>query len=201
MEKPESAKNTAPSKHKTSKAKAFNACLTLIAEEGWSNFSFSKAASTSGIPLHVFHENFSSPADVMVQLFRKIDKEVLKTIDFSEDLTPKDALFDILMARFDAAHPYKPVIKSFWESWILTPKDIPPIISQGFSSMLWVLDAAHLKSHGLKELLRLQGLSTLYLLTLRVWLKDDSPDMGKTMAFLDNGLSHLEKFASVLNAF
>ncbi len=201
MEKPELAKNTDSPPHHPSKEKVFKACLSVIEKEGWRNFSFAKAANTSRIPLHVFHERFSSPADIMVHLFHKIDKKVLKTLDSSEDLSPKDALFDILMARFDAAHPYKPVIKSFWESWILTPEDTPPIVFQGFASMTWILDAAHLESRGITGFLRIQGLATLYLLTLRVWLKDDSPDLSKTMAFLDKGLSRLEKLASIFNSF
>lgn len=182
------------------KEKAFKACLHIIEKEGWKSFSFAKASEDSGIPLNVFHAQFSSPSDIMIHLFRKIDQEVLKNQELSsENLPPKDALFEILMDRFDAAQKYKTVIKIFWHDWIFTPEDTPSLACQGLSSMAWMLEAAGLSPHGLKGILRIQGLTTLYLLTLRTWFDDESSDLGKTMVFLDKGLSRLEKAASFLN--
>lgn len=182
------------------KEKAFKACLKVIERDGWKGFTFAKAAVESGIPLDVFHKHFSASSDVMIHLFRKIDEKVLKTLDpRPESLSPKDALFEILMARFDAALPYKPVLRGFWKDWILTPNDAPALACQGFSSMAWMLEAAGLSPQGLTGMLRVQGLMGLYLLTLRTWLNDDSPDQGKTMVFLDNGLSKLERAAGLLN--
>lgn len=181
------------------KDEIFQACLTAIEQGGWKNFSFAKAAAQSGLPLSTFHNHFSCSTEVITFLFHKIDQEVLKNIQLSEDLISKDALFEILMARFDAAHPYKAVLQSFWKEWVYAPEETPALISHGFSSMAWMLEAAGLESRGLKGFLRTQGLATLYLLTLRTWLTDDSPDLGKTMAFLDKGLSRAEKMASYMN--
>lgn len=182
------------------KEKVFKACLCIIEREGWETFTFAKAAQESGISLSVFHKHFSTPSDVMVHLFHKIDNQVLKTFDrSSETLSPKDTLFDILMSRFDAALPYKPVLKNFWHGWIFSPSDAPTLACHGFSSITWMLEAAGLSARGLTGILRVQGLMALYLLTLRTWLTDDSPDMGKTMIFLDKGLSKLERAASFLN--
>lgn len=184
------------------KQKAFEACLRVIETEGWKDFSFTKAAQDSGIPLHVFHDQFQSPAAVMTHLFHLIDQEVLKNLDsYEEDLSPKDALFDILMSRFEASQPYKPVLKHFWRDWITSPTEAPTLACHGFSSMAWMLEAAGLSAQGLKGLLRIQGLTTLYLLTLKTWLEDDSPDLGKTMVFLDKGLLKLERAARFLNGF
>src|SRR3990167_2677415 len=107
------------------KNKAFEACLHVIKRDGWKEFSFAKASQESAIPLHVFHEQFSSPSDVMIQLFRLIDEVVLKNLDSFEGLSPKDALFDILMSRFEAAQPYQSVLKSFWGDWIMNPAEAP----------------------------------------------------------------------------
>jgi ubiquinone biosynthesis protein COQ9 len=182
------------------KEKVFKACLMVIEKEGWKGFSFAKASQESGIPLHTFHNHFPSPTDVMLHLFRKIDNELLKNLDLSDNVSPKDALFEVLMARFDAAQPYKAILKSFWSEWVLAPEEAPALAHAGFTSMMWVLEAAGLENRGLKGMLHLQGLTTLYLLTLKTWLKDDSPELGKTMAFLDKGLSRLEKLANMMNA-
>lgn len=180
------------------KENIFKVCLKVIEKEGWRGFSFATASKVSGIPLNVFQNTFPCPSDVMIHLFQKIDEEVLKKIDLAETQSPKDALFEILMARFDAAEKYKPVLKAFWHDWLLTPEENIPLACQGFSSMAWMLEAAGLSPRGLKGMLRVQGLTTLYLLTLRVWLEDTSPDLGKTMAFLDKGLTRCEKLANLL---
>ncbi|MBA3814425.1 MAG: hypothetical protein H0X26_08085 [Alphaproteobacteria bacterium] len=181
------------------KNKAFEACLRVIEREGWKAFSFAKASQESAIPLHIFHDQFSSPADVMLHLFRRIDQDVLKNIDSFDGLSPKDTLFDILISRFEMSQPYKPVLKSFWGDWMMAPTEAPAVVCQGFSSMAWMLEAAGLESRGIKGLMRIQGLTTLYLLTLKTWLTDDSPDLGKTMVFLDKGLLKLERGARFLN--
>ena len=181
--------------------KVFEACLKVIERDGWKGFSFAKASQDSGIPLSVFHEQFSSPSEVMIHLFKIIDQAVLKNLDSYEDLSPKDALFDILMNRFEAALPYKTILKSFWGDWIMNPLEAPAFACHGFSSMAWMLEAAGLESRGIKRFLRVQGITTLYLLTLKTWLADDSPDLGKTMATLDKGLLKLERAARILNGF
>ena len=181
------------------KDRAFEACLSVIEKEGWRAFSFAKASQYSGIPLSVFHSHFSSPSKVITYLFEKIDKEVLESRGFSvENLSPKDALFDIIMARFDAAESFKPILRSFWHDWILIPEEVPPLACHGFSSMTWMLEAAHLNTRGPIGFVRIQGLTTLYLLALQTWLSDDSSDKDKTMVFLDKGLSIFEKAATFL---
>ena len=183
------------------KDKIFKACLKAIEREGWKSFTFAKASQESGIPLSAFKKHFSSPADVMIHLFQKIDKDVLEHHVASENLSTKDRLFEILMERFDAATPYKPVLRRFWHDWLHTPDDFPSLACQGYSSMTWMLEAAGLNPRGISGILRVQGLTTLYVLALRTWLDDDSPDLGKTMAFLDKGLSQMERAAAWLNNF
>ncbi len=182
------------------KEKAFKACLHIIEKEGWKSFSFAKASQKSGIPLDVFHTQFSSPSDVMTHLFKKIDGEVFKNLETpAENLSPKDILFEILMSRFDAGQPYKKVILHFWQDCLFLPNEAPALLCQSFSSMSWMLEAAGLSSRGLRGLLRIQGLMSLYLFALKTWLEDDSPDLAKTMISLDKGLSRLEMAANYLN--
>ncbi len=177
------------------KQRAFEVCLALIETEGWKGFSFAKAAEVSGIPLSVFHEHFLNPIDVMTHLFRRIDENVLKGLPLEDGDTPKDKLFEIFMARFDAAQPYKRVLQQFWKEWL---PSAAPLACQGVTSMGWMMEAAGLSQQGLPGMLRAQGLTILYFLTLKTWLSDDSPDLGKTMAFLDKGLTQLEGMAAFL---
>ncbi len=55
-----------------------------------------------------------------------------------------------------------------------------------------MLEAARLSPEGLAGEVRVRGLVALYLATLRVWLRDESADMSKTMATLDGYLRRIE---------
>jgi len=174
-------------------------CVDTIAREGWSGFSFDKASKHSGIPLAEYRARFENSTDVMKALFEHIDAEMLKSLegeDFS-DCTPHEALFEIMLARLDVSSSYKECIGSFWAA-----KDVPGALCLapvGFASSAWMLERAGMGTRGLQGALRIRGLMGLYLLTLHTWLDDESPDMSKTMAFLDQGLSRLDRLAKALN--
>ena len=65
-------------------------------------------------------------------------------------------------------------------------------------SMRWMLEAADLSSAGLRGQLRIKALCALYVSMLRVWLHDDSEDMGRTMAVLDRRLRRLDRLTRSL---
>ena len=64
--------------------------------------------------------------------------------------------------------------------------------------MGWALEAAGIGPSGPIGCLRVKGLSVIYLLALRVWLNDDSDDMGKTMASLDRNLGRADSLMAAL---
>jgi hypothetical protein len=68
-------------------------------------------------------------------------------------------------------------------------------------SMAATLEAAGFSTTGCRGVLRIKGLSAIYLATLRVWLRDDSEDMAKTMAQLDKQLSRVDGFLGRLTRY
>jgi len=59
-------------------------------------------------------------------------------------------------------------------------------------------DRPGIGSAGLSGRLRVKGLAAIYLGALPVWIGDDSPDQGRTMAFLDRRLKQAERLARLL---
>lgn len=182
------------------KEKVFKACLKAIESYGFKSFTFTKAAEDSGVPIETFHKHFSSPLDVMIHLFQKIDEMVLKQFEKTPDISTKDELFDILMLRFELSQPYKPVLKSFWQDCLFLPNEYPPLLCQALGSMGWMLDAVGTNARGLTGLLKTQGLLGIYLFTLKTWLTDDTAELGKTMAALDKSLSNMESAAKMIDS-
>jgi len=64
--------------------------------------------------------------------------------------------------------------------------------------MGWMADAAGVETGGIKGVAKIAGLTALYLKALWVWRDDDSTDMAKTMASLDQSLGRAERWAENL---
>lgn len=173
-------------------------CLDVLNEEGWSHFSFVKASQRSGLPLQNYRERFEKPEDVMGALFAHIDERLLEELE-GEDLSgmpPRERLFEVLITRLEVSTPYKLALRSFWAA-----KDGPAslcLAPRGMTSMAWMLERASIPNKGIRGALRVQGLMGVYLMLLQTWFQDDTPDMAKTMAFLDQALSRVERLVKAL---
>ena len=66
-------------------------------------------------------------------------------------------------------------------------------------SMAWMLEAAGVPATGWRGTLRVQGLTAVWLYTLRAWLADESADLSGTMAALDRALGRAEQFGDMLD--
>ena len=64
-------------------------------------------------------------------------------------------------------------------------------------SMGWLQEAAELRTVGLRASLGRRALGAVYLRTLRVWFRDESVDLARTMAELDKQLRRIEPVAGL----
>src|SRR3546814_10310227 len=98
-------------------------------------------------------------------------------------------LFDMLMRRLDALQPYKEALGIILQDQLRDPLGACCGLGRLARSMAVTLEAAGFSTTSCRGVLRLKGLSSIYLLTLRVWMRDDSEDMATTRAQLDKQLS------------
>ena len=99
------------------------------------------------------------------------------------------------MRRFDALQPYKEGLGNVIYDQARDPLGAVCGLGQLLRSMAAMLEAARIGSGGLRGAIRTKGLTGIYLATVRVWLRDDSADMAKTMAALDGYLRRIEGLA------
>lgn len=171
--------------------------LRLAAERGWRDLSLPEIAEAAGLPLVEAYRVHASKQAILQAFSRGIDVEVLADDSLPESWDPgetsaRDRLFDVIMRRFDALQPYR---EGLGNILIDQPRDpLAALCGAGqlLRSMAAMLEAARIPSDGLKGALRVKGLAAIYLATLRVWLRDDSADMAKTMAALDGYLRRVE---------
>ena len=192
------AKKTSATKKTLNRDKIISATLTLTESDGWASLTMAGVAEKVSLTTHDVVREFPSKLGLLWGIMENIDRAVLIEQTVSGE-HPRERLFDVLMARFDAIAPYKNAIKSIARASSRDPLMSLLTLPRFMLSMSWMLEAAGISSAGLKGLLRTKGLAMVYLNTVRVWVRDETPDMSKTMAALDQNLRQAERVAALCN--
>jgi ubiquinone biosynthesis protein COQ9 len=169
----------------TIKGRLVAAAMKLAAERPWRDVTLSDIAESAGVSLVDVRNEFSSKGDVIATFVRMVDDAVVaRAPRRSGTQSSRDALFEVIMSRFDVLASYKPALKSIAASWPMEPQ-LTRALAQ---SQAWMLRAAGISADGLEGALRATGLGALYASVYRTWLRDDDPGLSKTMAALDKRL-------------
>jgi AcrR family transcriptional regulator len=180
-----------------SPAAIIDAALDIAAEQGWARITLADVAARANIPLVALFEQFTSTAGILRAYLRRLDEAMLRADELGPEMTTRDALFDIVMRRFEAMTPRKEAIRAIMRDSAADP-------AVGFCAGLrllrtcrLMLEAAAVPTSGLRGTLRVQGMTAVYLCTFRAWLRDETEDLSETMAALDKALRRAEGFASM----
>jgi ubiquinone biosynthesis protein COQ9 len=192
------AKPKARAKPSDPKAALREALLRMVAAGGWRDLSYADIAKDAGLSLAAAYEAYPSKAAILTGIGRDIDARLFASLDEDPlDGSPKDRLFDLLMRRFDALNDHREAYAAL--AWELprTPVEAGCLALQLRRSLANMLEAAGLSASGLRGAFRIEGLGALYACALRVWLKDESADLSKTMAELDKRLGQVERYINM----
>ncbi|HEY8248510.1 MAG TPA: TetR family transcriptional regulator [Hyphomicrobium sp.] len=174
----------------TIRGRLVTAAMKLAAERPWREVTLANIADSAGVSLVDVRNEFDSKGDVLAAFVRNVDEAVLARAPQRSGAQPaRDALFEVIMSRFDVLSPYKPALKSIAAVW---PPDAP-VVRALCQSQAWMLRAAGIRSEGLEGQLRAAGLGTVYASVYRTWLSDDDPGLARTMAALDRRLRRGER--------
>lgn len=178
--------------------------MELAAQLGWRRTSLTDIAEATGETLDALHKRFGSKQGILAAFGDHIDETVLRAgpAEADGDASARDRLFEIIMRRFDAMQPYKEGLRQIAREG--GGGDVVDLIcgAQRLArSMTWMLEAAGIGASGVVGVVRTKGLAAIYLSTLRTWLRDDSEDLSRTMAALDQHLARAERFASMQSPF
>ncbi len=172
------------------------AAFSLAATEGWAAVSVAAAARHASLPLERARERFPTRDAILVRFGRLADQQALH--DAATEGPARDRLFDIVMRRVDALQAHRAGIKA-----VLRELPAHPGLALGLglatqASLAWMLEGAGISATGLRGVLRVQGLTAVWLYTLRAWDKDDSADLSGTMAALDRALARAEQVVDMV---
>lgn len=174
-----------------------DAALALARTQAWRSVSLSDIADQAGVSLAQVYATFPSKSAIIGGFMKRIDRQVLDGGAVDATDPTRDRLFEVLMRRFDALAPHKEAVAAILGGMCAEPVAALVQVPRVLGSMAWMLEAAHLPAEGLLGLVRMEGLALIYANALRVWLTDDTPDMAKTMAALDQGLRRAERLVEL----
>ena len=174
----------------TIKGRLVAAAMMLAAEKPWRDVTLQDIAQSAGVSLVDLRHEFGSKGEVLAAFVRMVDDAVLaRAPQRSGTQSTRDALFEVVMSRFDVLSAYKPALKSITASW---PAD-PVLLRALAQSQAWMLRAAGVRSEGLEGQMRATGLGAIYASVFRTWLDDDDAGLARTMAALDRRLRRGER--------
>jgi ubiquinone biosynthesis protein COQ9 len=173
------------------------AAFAHAALAGWDQVSVAAAAREAGLPLERARARFSGRDSLLLRFGKLADEAALTdaVIEGSE----RDRLFDVLMRRFDILQAHREGVRALLRSLPGNPPLALLLAAATQRSMGWMLEAAGIQSTGLRGLLRMKGLTAVWLYATRAWERDDSPDLSGTMAALDRGLELAARFGAWLD--
>jgi AcrR family transcriptional regulator len=170
-----------------------SAALELAADRGWCSLSLAEIADKAGVSLADAYAAYPTKTSLLTGFIARADRQVLAAGSAEKEDSVHDRLFEVLMRRIDALTPHKDAIAEILRDLPSDPMAILVAAPHLANGMAWMVEAAGLSSSGLKGAIRVNGVTLIYLNTLRVWLGDDSADMARTMASLDRDLRRAEK--------
>ncbi|MGF1650731.1 MAG: TetR family transcriptional regulator [Hyphomicrobiaceae bacterium] len=178
------------------KSKIIDAAMRLASERSWADVSMRDIAEEASVTLADLRRVFGSKTQIVAAYIKRIDSDILGKVPQREaGQSPRDALFEILMARFDAMAPHKAALRSIDAATTLDTT----LLGSLLNSQRWMLMAAGLDGDGPRGTLRTTGLMTLFASVFRVWLQDDDPGLARTMAALDRRLRRAEASMSAID--
>lgn len=172
------------------KGRIVASALRLAAERPWHEVSLAEIAAGAAVSLPVLRTELDSKSAIIAAFTRMIDDQLLAQPRAKVDgASPRDRLFDVIMARFDALQPYRSALRSM----LARPSPVEPDQMKAFVvSQRWMLTAAGIDAEGLKGGVKTLGLASLYMAVFHTWLDDDDPGLARTMAALDRRLRRSE---------
>ena len=178
--------------------------LGLAAEHGWRRLTMGRIAGSANVSLSELYVHYPSKGALLAAFLARTDAATAPDragpVDGEgvvED-SARDRLFEVIMRRLDALNPHKDAVRAILRDARCDPITLCAGHAPVRRSLMWMLECAGLNSTGLVGAMRTEGLAVIYLATLRVWLRDESPDMERTMAALDRQLMRAE---TIMRAF
>jgi AcrR family transcriptional regulator len=176
------------------------AALRLAGEKGWRGVGVGEVAVASGVPAETVRRSFPCRMSILLAYAREVERRAATApAPFEPEDTVRDRLFELLMQRLDILEEHRHPVTNVLRDMPFDPLGAAASAPELLRLMGPILEQAGVGAGGPVGWLRRQGLAAIWLATLYVWSRDDSPDHARTMAALDGNLRRIEPVARLLS--
>ena len=175
-----------------------DAFMVLVAGGSFGSITFADIAAEADISLVELRGLYATKAEILADFTKRIDQAVLAE-GLAEGEGARDRLFDIMMRRFDALSLHKQAIRRLARAARCDLGLASTLVRLNVRSQRWMFAAAGLRPRGLEGAIALRGAAVVFAEATRVWLTDDDPGQGATMAALDRALSRGDRVMRFLD--
>jgi len=184
--------------YKEKRQKIFKATLKLASSHEWGALRLDQIARQAKVSVSEITYQYKTPFDILPEIIEDFSHSVAKVAGKStENTSPRDRLFEILMARFDLLQQNRQAILNILTYIKKNPSLVPKLLCAQHQAMKYMLEIAHIKSKSFQPLIT-AGLLATYAMALKTWQHDSTHDMSKTMVVLDRSLRYSSKVAEII---
>ncbi|MDC0343342.1 hypothetical protein OAN10_03740 [Alphaproteobacteria bacterium] len=167
--------------------------LQVLKKKSWSAFSLEQILKK----IKVKKTNIKTKFDLLKTISKYVDYLLIEKTKSLENSTPKDMLFEVLMARFDILEENRKAFLEIYKILKKNPKQLLKLLPTFLESMIITAELSKHKVNGLKGAIRLKGLMLIYFITFFQWVEDKDSSLEKTMTALDKNLDQAEKLSKL----
>jgi AcrR family transcriptional regulator len=173
-----------------------DAALDLAEESGWEGVRLRRVAARCGVPLTDVLERYRDLDAVANAWFRRAWVAMLAAPPEGFAARPaRERLHLVMMRWFDALAPHREVTGQILATKLYPshPHHWVPMIFNLSRSIHWLREAALLDARGRRRQVEEVGLTALFLMTLAVWLRDETPGQARTRDVLRRRLEDADR--------
>tara|TARA_B100000700_G_C15002435_1_gene836935 strand:- start:615 stop:1163 length:549 start_codon:yes stop_codon:yes gene_type:complete len=169
--------------------------LLLLEKKSWENIKLNDLKTNYKKSL----KTFKSKNDLLKNLNRYIDYCLNIEIKSIETSSPKDMLFEVIMARFDILQKNRKSFVMLYDYFKLKPQKLLFLLPSFLESMLITASLAKINIKGINGSITIKGIFVIYIATFFKWVDDTSNSLEKTMTVLDQYLTYVLKIKKYIN--
>ena len=170
--------------------------MEKISSDGWQMLDFESLSKEFDFDVLTKNGGVTNKMDLLVSFSEFVDASVKQLFDDDlkdGEISVRERLLEALLIRFDVLAPYKVGIVELMKTFPNSPNFVFTGANSLRLSMEATLAAIGLESNGISRVIRVKGLSMVFLSAICTWSRDDSEDLSATTRVLDKRLKNVEE--------
>ena len=176
--------------------------LAMLAELPYAEMTIDAIIARAGVEAELAHRLYQDRLDIVAtglcHFDRDLTEKLAEALADDTDASVREKIFEALLQRFEAYRAHKAALEALHTAALSNPCIALMLADCLTRAMRQILGAVGGGGQGLSGLMRAKGMAGVYLVVMKDWLNDDSPDLALTARRLDQRLTTATRLATTL---